>query len=237
MKIAVVIPAYNEALRIGSVLKDIPPVLDGHDVIKVVVDDGSKDQTSKIAKSIEGVLVFRHRTNLGKGAAAKTGCDAAIKLKVDAIVLMDGDGQHCPSEIIKIARPVIGSKKPLLVVGKRSKSKEMPLTMRFGNATLSKLTKVFFKINVEDTQSGFRCFHTSIYPHIRWNSADYGMETEMLILASHNKIAHKEVKIKTIYHDSYKGTTAVDGLRVLIMLLKWRLLWSREYKRLESYSA
>ena len=59
----------------------------------------------------------------------------------------------------------------------------------------------------------------------------------MLILAAKHKTRFAEVGIDTIYLDNYKGTTAVDGLRILQILLKWKLLWSREYKSLESFSA
>lgn len=237
MKIAVVIPAYNEELHIGTVLNKIPSFLDGHEVIKIVVDDGSADHTTKIIRGMSGVLLFRHRSNLGKGAAVKTGCDAAVKMRVDYIVLMDGDGQHNPNEIIKLLRVAIKNSNPILIIGSRKKRKDMPLTLRFGNATLTFLTKILFGIRVKDTQSGFRCFPTAIYKSIRWNSTNYGMETEMLILATFHGITCREVSISTIYHDHYKGTTAVDGLRVLAMLLKWRLFWSREYKSSASYSA
>ena len=237
MKIAVVIPAYNEVSRIEAVLKDIPSFLDGHEVIKIVVDDGSNDKTSQIAKSADNVLVFRHRTNLGKGAAVKTGCDAACKMKVDYIVLMDGDGQHNPKEMAKLLKPAIKSRQPILVIGSRRKSKDMPFAMRFGNMILSNLVRWLFGIKIRDTQSGFRCFSALVYPNIRWKSADYGMETEMLILASYRGINCREIDISTIYHDHYKGTTVIDGLRVLLTLLKWRLLWSREFRSSASYSA
>lgn len=211
--------------------------MDGNEIIKIVVDDGSKDRTSQLAKTVKGALVFRHRTNLGKGAAVKTGCDAACKMKVDYIVLMDGDGQHNPKEIAKLLKATIKSRQPILVIGSRRKSKNMPFAMRFGNTVLSRLVQWLFGISIKDTQSGFRCFPSSIYSSIRWNSADYGMETEMLILASYRGINCREIDISTIYHDHYKGTTVIDGLRVLMTLLKWRLSWSRAFRSSESFSA
>ncbi|MFA6082424.1 MAG: glycosyltransferase family 2 protein [Patescibacteria group bacterium] len=234
MKIAVVIPAYNESKHIKALLEQMPQFINGHELCAIVVDDGSKDDTSRHAKSVKGVTVLRHVTNLGKGAAAKTGCDAACKMKADVIVLMDGDGQHRVNDIPKMVAPVLESRSAL-VIGSRPRCKAMPMTMRFANWSLSFLSQMLFNIHVRDTQSGFRAFPAEIYPQIRWRSSDYGMETEMLILSTYRRIPCHEVEIDTIYLDNFKGTTVVDGLRILRTLLKWRLLWSREFKSLESF--
>ncbi|RLC30852.1 glycosyltransferase family 2 protein, partial [Candidatus Woesebacteria bacterium] len=89
MKIFIVIPAYQEEERIGNVIRDVTktkfPI--------VVVDDGSKDNTFKIASKYR-VTALRHKVNLGKGAAMKTGAEVAFKMGADAIVFMDSDGQH-----------------------------------------------------------------------------------------------------------------------------------------------
>jgi len=236
MKIAVVIPAYNESKRIKDVLISIPKEISGCAVSVVAVDDGSKDETSAVASGVKGVKVIRHAINLGKGAAAKTGCDAACKLDADIIVLMDADGQHRPSDIKKMIEPLLSSKDELLVVGTRRINKKMPLTMRIGNWGIAELLKLFFKIKVSDSQSGFRAFRCSTYPKIRWVSPNYAMETEMLILASKHGIKDIEVGIDTIYHDNYKGTTIFDGMPVLKTILKWRFAWSQVSKSLEYYS-
>src|SRR5215510_5538091 len=93
--IAVVLPAYNEARVIGSVLRGIPSQIHSMPVLKVVVDDGSTDRTGEIAR-VQGAYVIRHLTNLGVGAATITGLRSAADLDVDIIVTMDADGQHDP---------------------------------------------------------------------------------------------------------------------------------------------
>lgn len=236
MKIFLVIPAYNEAQRIGAVLERVPKQIGKHSVTTIVVDDGSKDKTSAKAKEYLHVVALRHRINLGKGAAAKTGCDAAFKMGADVIVLMDADGQHRPEDLKDIVTPIL-EKKTELVLGVRSLDKKMPFPMRFGNKALNFVSKVMFKITASDTQSGFRAFESSSYEKLRWGAANYAMEMEMLILAYHHNLKVEEVEIPTIYLDNYKGTTAVDGLRILKVLLKWKLLWYQEYNSLESSSA
>jgi glycosyltransferase involved in cell wall biosynthesis len=236
MKIAVVLPAYNEAARIGAVLEALPAEVSGNELIAVVVDDGSHDETSSIAKKFSRVKVIRHRTNLGKGAAAKTGCDAACKLGADIIVLMDSDGQHKSVDIARMVEPLLTDRLDQMVIGAREIGGSMPFMMRLGNKALNAVTKFLFGVDCNDSQSGFRAFSRQVYPSIRWASSSYAMETEMLILAAHSGVTLAEVPIETIYLDNYKGTTALDGLRIAKTLFKWRLLWFREYNSLESFS-
>ncbi len=234
MTIAVILPAHNEASRIGAVLERMPAHIDGNPLEVVVVDDGSKDATYEIASSFKHVHLLRHRTNLGKGAAAKTGCDAAYQLGADILVLMDADGQHRPEDIARIIQPLCTNKDLKMVVGTREIDDRMPMTMRLGNVVLTAISRILFNIPLQDTQSGFRAFPREVYPKIRWGACNYAMETEMLILAAHNKVGFAEVIIDTIYLDNYKGTTVLDGLNILRTLLAWKLPWYRESKSLES---
>src|SRR5690606_10237359 len=110
-------------------LLGIPKVIEGNSVDIIVVDDGSRDGTFDQAASVKRVKVLKHRVNLGKGAALKTGCDAAYKRGADIMVVMDGDGQHKPEDIKPLVAPVI--KDPgVLSIGTRAFSKSMPLAMR-----------------------------------------------------------------------------------------------------------
>lgn len=236
MDIAVVIPAFNESKHLSGVLKRLTSCPTQHNLIPIVVDDGSRDTTSRIARAFPGVKVLRHRTNLGKGAAAKTGCDTAYKMQADIVVLMDADGQHQPEDIDRIIQPLLGTNDVHLVIGARRMNEKMPILMRCGNIVLTLLSRILFKIQVRDTQSGFRAFRRQIYPTVRWNASNYAMETEMLILGTMQRLKCVEVVIDTVYHNSYKGTTVLDGLRILKTLVKWRLLWYREYKSLEPFS-
>jgi glycosyltransferase involved in cell wall biosynthesis len=236
MKIAVVIPAYNEAKRIAPVLNAIPETIGEHEVIVVAVDDGSKDDTFAVAQKTGKATVIRHRINLGKGAAAKTGCDAAYRLGADILVLMDADGQHRPEDLSRLIEPILSDEKADMVIGARPVGGPMPLMMRIGNFGFRLVIRSLFQIPVRDTQSGYRAFARSSYPLIRWGASNYAMETEMLILGAKNRLRFAEVGIETIYLDGYKGTTVLDGLRIMSTLLKWKLLWSQEFKSLEPFS-
>ena len=213
-----VIPAYNEEQRIRAVVVEAKKYAD----LVVVVNDGSRDKTVSQA-SVKGVVVLSHIINLGKGAAARTGCDWAVENGATRIVLLDGDGQHEPHEIPRFAKELDNHD---MVFGQRKKDKNMPPLYRVGNWGLTMMSRVFFGIGIVDSQGGFRAMSTEAYKKVRWDSSDYGMESEMIVRAGLARLSHKEITIKTIYHDRYKGTGIMDGVKIALSMLKWRLtLW------------
>lgn len=213
-KIIAVIPAHDEKDHISEVVRKTKKYV--NEVI--VVDDASNDNTKELAEK-EGAIVLRHVINLKKGAALKTGIEAAIMLGADSVVMLDADSQHDPSEIPKLIEKL---DKYDLVIGSRSFNEEMPLNSKLGNSILSFLSRLFQGHKIKDTQSGFRAFNTKIYPKIVWKTRDYGVETEMLRNIKKHNLSHSEVTIKTIYDDNYKGTTPLDGAKIALDMIKWR---------------
>ncbi len=212
----VVIPAYNEATRVGKVIEKAKKYCSNI----VVVDDGSKDNTCDAAKK-EKVTVLKHIVNMGKGSALKTGCDYAVLNGAKYMVVMDSDGQHEASEIPGFLKML--EKGNDIVFGNRVKRKDMPFVLRFGNWFINFMTYILFGIKLRDTQSGYRAFTSKAYKKIRWNAQDYSMESEMIANAGKNKLKYKEIPIATIYGDKYKGTTIIDGVKIVLRLCLWRL--------------
>ena len=217
-KIWIIIPCYKEEENIGAVVKKIKKM--GFEDI-LVIDDGSKDKTPIIAEK-EGTLVLKHTINLGKGAAAKTGCDYATKKGAEILILMDGDGQHKPEDIPRFLKE-LKDKNLDVVFGYRKINKNMPYVMRFGNWFINTSTKIIQGIELKDTQSGFRCFTAEAYKKIRWSSTDYSMESEMVSKVAKNNLKYSEIEIGTIYHDKFKGTTIFDGIKIFINIIKFKL--------------
>ena len=213
-----VIPAYNEGSRIRDVVVETKKYVD----LVVVVNDGSQDNTVSQA-SVKDVIVLSHIINLGKGAAARTGCDWAVENGATQIVLLDGDGQHEAQDIPRFVKEL---GKHDIVFGRRKKSKNMPGLYRVGNKGLNVLSKIFFGITLQDSQCGFRAMNASVYKSVRWDASDYAMESEMIVRAGIKNLSHTEISIRTIYHDRYKGTGVIDGVKILVNMLKWRLtMW------------
>ncbi len=218
-RIFIVMPAYNESKTIKEVIEE----LKGKDLNLFVIDDGSEDETYKIAEntindSIKG-SVYRHVLNRGLGAALKTGIEAALIKGADIIVTFDADGQHHPEDIIPVCKPIIEGKADF-VIGTRD-FKEMPASKKFGNTVMNWLTQIFYGIHVNDSQSGLRAFNKVSAEVIEINSRGYGVSSEIIGEIKKYDLKIGEVPIKTIYTDysMSKGTNLTVGLKILFKLI------------------
>ncbi len=210
----VVIPAYNEAAHIKQVIKSTKRYARNI----VVVDDGSDDATYANAKKA-GVTVLRHIVNLGKGAALKTGCDFSLSQRAQVIIAIDADGQHDPREIPKLLAAL---KQADIVFGYRKFTKDMPFVLKLGNIFIGTAIRLLYGISLKDTQCGYRAFTAAAYRKLRWKSLDYAVESEMIANAGRHKLKYREVEIQTIYSDKYKGTTVLDGIKIVLNMVLWR---------------
>ncbi|MCL4366996.1 glycosyltransferase family 2 protein [Patescibacteria group bacterium] len=217
MNITVVIPAYNEAKRIGAVLD----ALRKYKLPIIVVDDGSLDQTYQEAQKAN-VITLRHKINLGKGAALKTGCEAAFMNGAEAIIMMDSDGQHQVSDLPKFIEK-ISSGNYDIVFGSRNYDLGVPLVRFIGNKLASVMVSLSFGIYVSDLICGFRAFTKVGYAKLNWSSLGYGVETEMVIRAGKNKLNRCEVPVEAIYYEKFKGVTILDALAIFFHVLRWRI--------------
>jgi len=208
---AVIIPAYNEGKTIFEVISKTKKYVQN----MIVVDDGSHDQTASEAVRA-GALVLKHKVNLGKGAALKTGCDYALQQGVQKLIMMDADGQHDPKEI---PRFIFALDQYEIAFGSRKAPKSMPLIFKFGNKVITKTLQTLYGVTVEDSQCGYRSFKAGVYPLLRWEATDYYVETEIAIRAGKRKLKHTTIPIETIYADRYKGTTVLDGAAIVLKMI------------------
>jgi len=214
-RIAAVIAAYNEQQHIAEVIIKTKKYVEH----VIVVDDGSTDDTSIVAKEA-GALVLTHSINLGKGSAVKTGCDFAEKKEFEKIILIDADGQHNPDEIPQFIQALQNHD---VVFGFRKFNKTMPFLLKFGNQVINLTTRLLYKMNMQDTQCGYRAMTMDSYQKIKWLAGDYSMESEMIANVGRSNLSFAEVPIQTIYSDKYKGTTVIDGFKIVFNMMLWRL--------------
>lgn len=210
----IVIPAFNEEKRIGKVLADVKET--GHPFI--VIDDGSKDKTSQIAKRYSP-YVLRHSINLGKGAALKTGCLAAFKLGAEAVILMDSDGQHKASDLPKFVKAL---QECDVVFGVRNFGK-IPLVRLLGNKLITYTVGILFGIKVQDILCGFKAFTKEAFEKVRWYSSGYSVETEIVALTGKHHLKNCEVTVATLYYDKFKGLSIEQGLGILFEIIQFKL--------------
>ncbi|AHF81411.1 glycosyltransferase family 2 protein [Thermococcus paralvinellae] len=216
-KVLIVIPAYNEELTIGSVValaKEYGDVL--------VVDDGSKDKTSKIAQEV-GAIVLRHDVNKGKGQALKTGFDYALANDYDVVVCIDADGQHNPEEIPLLLKPILEDEADL-VIGSRylnGAHKTIPIYRRLGLWILNKTTVLASGVKITDSQSGFRALNRRALESLNLNSSGYNVESEMIHQLSEKNLRITEVPINVRYDvpNKHKKHPIAHGVGVLAKIV------------------
>jgi glycosyltransferase involved in cell wall biosynthesis len=190
--ILALIPAYNEAVRLGGVIeatKQQLPVL--------VVDDGSTDNTAAVAESA-GVDVFRQQPNQGKGVALRTGFRWALDHGCDAVITLDADGQHDPTEIFKFL-DLFTLHQPDLIIGERQFTK-MPFPRNLSNTFGRWLFSKALGQPVHDNQSGYRLISRRLM-EATLDSREEGFEfeVEMIVTCVRRGYTLAGVPIRTIY--------------------------------------
>jgi glycosyltransferase involved in cell wall biosynthesis len=209
--VAVVIPAHNEERFIGSLVLETLHLADR----VIVVDDGSKDKTATVALKA-GADVLIHDRNQGKGVAMENGLAYALSLGVDAIVVMDGDGQHRPDEIPDLVRPILDDEADM-VIGSRFRGvrSSIPWWRQIGQHVLTYVTNTASKVHSTDSQSGFRAFNRAAVESMDMRSAGFSVESELQFLAAERQWRVVEAPITCIYEEKAKRNPVKQGLQVL----------------------
>ena len=196
------IPVYNEEKVIGEIVKKCMNYVD-----KVIVcDDGSTDDTAKVAKE-NGAHVIQHKKNIGKGSAMRSLFRSALENNGDVIVTIDGDGQFLPEEIPKIIEPILKNQSDIVIGYRFDDKTEMPSYRRIGNKVLDKISNFASELSFRDTQSGFRAYSKKAIQMIKFTADGFGADSEILIDASRKELRISEEKITVIYNTGGKTST------------------------------
>lgn len=213
-------PMYNEEETIGSV---VTRTLRHVDEV-VCIDDGSSDASARIAEAC-GATVIRHRVNRGYGAALKSLFVHARELNVDALVVLDSDGQHDCSDIPNMLEPILSGEADF-TIGSRfvegGGGTDMPAYRRLGIKVITAASNLSSDLGIKDTQSGFRAFSRTALDRLRFDAEGMELSLEMLEDAQEKQLNVVEVPT-VIRYDVPKGSnfTAVShGFTVLT----WALL-------------
>jgi glycosyltransferase involved in cell wall biosynthesis len=220
----IVIPAYNEERTITDVVRDATAVADA----VVVVDDGSRDRSGALAKNA-GAIVVRHAVNRGLGGALGTGIAAALRLGADAIVTMDGDGQHRAED----ARRIFGrlaSGDVDFVIGSRLLPQESGGKMPFHRVMFNKFANLFtyalFGVFVTDSQSGLRGLSRAAAEQVDLRTNGMEVSTEFIKEAKEKRWRLAEIPIPAIYTDYSlsKGQSFAGGVKTAAKLFIRRFI-------------
>ncbi|MCB1776470.1 MAG: glycosyltransferase family 2 protein [Candidatus Competibacteraceae bacterium] len=224
MPVAVVIPAFNEAATIADIVgrarRQVATV--------IVVDDGSWDDTAHQAQSA-GAQVLCQPMNQGKGAALWRGMQEALLSGVDAVMTLDGDGQHCPEDLPKLLEMHQVQPKRLIIAARLAHRDRAPPLRRFANGMADFWISWAAGCPICDTQSGFRLYPAALLrklPPPGNQRGGFVFESEVLIRAAHHGHYPATVGIATLYHAQGRPSHYQpwrDTLRIIAMV-GWKLI-------------
>jgi glycosyltransferase involved in cell wall biosynthesis len=215
MLICVIIPTYNESRAIANLINQITKL--GLEVI--IIDDGSADDTVKIATAC-GAKVLTNQRNMGKGASLIKGYNFALARGFDAVISMDGDGQHSPDDLLAFIQKARNSQSVLIVGNRMGKTKGMPVSRLITNFLMSKFISLIVKQHIPDTQCGFRLAKKELLMRIDLSTSKYETESEVLIKAAHLGFKIESIPVKTIYSgEKSQINPLVDTLRFLRFMI------------------
>ncbi len=193
-KIAVLIPAYNEADNIGVVLEQMPSEVCGVGTAVLVVDDGSRDGTGDVAAE-HGALVARHVTNRGGGAALRTGYRLMVESGAEIVVTLDADGQHRPDEMARLVQPVLDGEVDVAhgsrVLGQADRNH---FARELGIVFFNRLVSFITRTHVTDCSNGYRAVRTTVLPQLVLRQEQFHT-SEFMIEAIKRGIPAKEIPI------------------------------------------
>ena len=193
MRTVVVIPAYNAEASIGTLVQQL---ISQHQVI--VVDDGSTDRTAEAAAAA-GAAVLRQPRNGGKGAALRRGFAAALERGAEAVVTMDGDGQHDPADLPHLAAAAAASRAGIVLGNRMSSRGTMPRVRWYTNRAMSAMLSRLCRQAIPDSQCGFRWIAREVLERCPLSAERFEIESELLVAASRAGFAIASVPVRSIY--------------------------------------
>lgn len=219
-RVAVIIPAYNEAANIAMVISEINQTkLNSYQLTAVVVNDSSTDATAAIASKLECILLDLP-LNLGIGGAVQTGFKYAFDQKFDFALQLDGDGQHPAHEIHKLLE-VQKVHAADVVIGSRFIDKngfQSTLGRRLGIQFLKHWIKVFSGIEILDNTSGFRLYNSKALKTVAFHYPDEYPEPESIVLFA--KLKFKIIETAVEMRERQGGTSSIRHLAQLYYMFK-----------------
>jgi glycosyltransferase involved in cell wall biosynthesis len=230
MKIAFLVPAYNEAATIGELLTRIDAL--GIERQIVVVDDGSSDDTAAIVRAYaaehDGVVLLQ-QPNRGKGAALRHGIPY---LDGDVTVIQDADLEYDPAEVPHLIEPIERGTADVVYGSRLSGGRAQRAYMFWhlmGNRFLSLLTGVLFNTTLSDMETGYKAFRTEVLKDLPLTEDQFGIEPEITGWICRRRLRIYEVPISYYgrTYDEGKNITWRDGFRAVWVLMRVRVARAR----------
>lgn len=228
-KVVVVMPAYNAAKTLHMTYADLP-----HDSVDLVilVDDGSKDETARIARDL-GLEVFVHHRNYGYGANQKTCYREALKAGADIVVMVHPDYQYDPTLLPQIIQPIIDNQADVVLgsrlMGSSPMAQGMPWWKYISNRFLTELENQVFGLKLSEYHTGYRAFRREVLEqvNVEMNSDAFIFDQEIMAQIVEIKMRITEVAVPTRYFAQASSASFVQssiyGLSILTLLARYMM--------------
>lgn len=219
MRVAVVIPAFNEA----DTVADIAERALRYSSHVLVVDDGSEDDTASRLTGLP-VTLIRNDVNIGKAASMARGFAAALDEGVDAVITLDADGQHRPEDIPRLVGAAAEHPGDIVMAARTQERGRMPRTRRFGNRQADFWISWAAGYPIRDTQSGFRLYPAALLERLQVRGGrrnSFVFESEVLIDAARLGCYAHPVAIEAIYDEGARDShyrAGADTMRIVRMV-------------------
>lgn len=230
----IIIPTYNNDTTLLNVIERVQafsfPI--------IVVNDGSTDSTHEILRSIDGVEVLAYPKNRGKGYALKTGLTHAIRLGYRYAITIDSDGQHYPEDIPLFLAAIEQTPDALLVGARNLTAENMPGKNTFANMFSNFWFKLETGITLEDTQSGYRLYPLREMNSMRYCTAKYEFELEMLVFSAWKGVKVRNIPIHVYYPPGeervshfrpLRDFTRISILNTILVLIAFFWYWPKRF--------
>ena len=229
LKIAILIPSYNEGTRISAVIRDCF----GYNLDIIIINDGSTDNTAQALKEFEiqkdnKVIVITHSVNKGKGEALKTGFACAVNNSYSGVITIDADGQHDTKEINDFLDELYKNDPDIIVGSRFGNTKGMPFIRRSVNYLTSWIISSIAGKKIEDVQSGYRFIKTDVLKNIKLETKNFDTESEILLKAGWFNYKITNIPIRTIYFlDDFKSHVnpvkdTIKFFKLAFRSIKWK---------------
>ncbi len=217
----IVIPAFNPDETLPQLVAELIDAAVCRSI--VIVDDGSTTSSGREAirhAETHGATILRHRENLGKGAAIRTGIRFGIDNGAGFVVTADADGQHLAHDINRVARRTAETGQ--FTIGYREFGPDVPLRSRFGNALTTALFRLMLRSPIRDTQSGLRGYPADSFDALLQIDSDrYEYELDVLLKLRDQPV--EQVPIDTVYEPGNPSShfrPLVDSARIYFVFLR-----------------
>ena len=223
--IYIVIPAYNAAPHLKSVLQQVGKFISTNQII--VVNDGSTDQTADLILGNTDILYHEHSKNQGKGQALQSGFRMALhQPDLRAVITLDADGQHEPYFIPEFIK-LYNQRNFDLIIGARSRNlSAMPVHRIMSNSITSLMLSLRSGVSIRDSQSGFRLIDKQILASVKTKFSGYQAETELVLHSALRGSRIGFVPVSTVYGEEASYIRPIHDIIDFVRIYGRSFFWN-----------